>query len=103
MKQTTKQFVVLSMVGGIDLVGDMLLDGGYNFKLERPCSLSRSAAGEVMLHDMLRGGVLGGEFIEVNRFRVMWSAEPSAQIALAYRSLRSGLVIANDMPASVNG
>jgi hypothetical protein len=89
----SKRLVVLSMIGGVDLIGELLEIPVA--RLERPCVIQRQAnkPANITLFDILKGGIVAGDSIEVNLQAVLWLAEPSLQVANAYRSLRSMIII----------
>jgi hypothetical protein len=89
-----KKLRVVTMIGGLDLIGELLPDGSGNLAmLEHPCLIQRQSATNLTLLDLLKTGVLDGTYIELNLGAVLWTGAPTKQLKDAYQSHRVGLLL----------
>jgi hypothetical protein len=99
-----KQLRVVTMIGGLDLIGEMLPDNdGNTAKLHHPCLIQRQSPTNCVLTDLLNTGVLAGSSIEINLGAVLWTGAPTKHLASAYQSQRAGLLMPGPAAMRVNG
>ena len=98
MMNDGKRLCVVTMVGGTDLIGELVFCQG-GAMLERPFLLQRQGQ-NLGLFDMMKNGVFSGQSIELNMISCLWVAEPSEAIAKAYKAQRSGILLHGHMAAN---
>lgn len=97
----TKRLCVVTMIGGFDLIGDLVTNEGDDqtmLKLERPYTVRvepmQGQPVKVILRDMVQGiTVIQGDSIVLNMRSVLWIAEPTKDLSSAYQAQRSGLLM----------
>jgi hypothetical protein len=86
---------VVTMVGGIDLVGELSEPTGRTdfCQLEHPYFLRMQTPTQCNLVPMLKNSnILAGTSIMVNLKNVLWICDPSQRVAEEYSTARSGII-----------
>lgn len=89
---------IVTMIGAIDLVGE-LRDFGEDFrKLSHPYLLRMQSQTQCQLVPMLKGSnIYSGISIMLRVSSILWIAEPSQLVVEAYSAARSGIVKATSL------
>jgi len=104
-----KQLVILTMVGGIDLIGETTWDTtdtplGFFIKFEYPCFLQIAPPKTILFRNFLRDSpCLSGTSIMLNTRLIQWTNAPSREAESAYQAQRAGLLVANPGDIRLNG
>jgi hypothetical protein len=88
----TKRICVLTMIGGVDVIGELTEPPYGQSRLAHPCLMQRNGSTVGITPILGATNILSGESVDINMATVMWIAEPSAVLLAAWESNRSGII-----------
>jgi hypothetical protein len=90
--QSTKRVCVLTMIGGVDVIGELAKPPYGQATLTHPCLMQRNGATVGITPILGATNILSGDSVDINMATVMWVSEPSSVLLAAWESNRSGII-----------
>jgi hypothetical protein len=91
------KILVITMIGGLDLVGETVADNNLAdiLYINRPVAIHATPGqpGKLTFVDVMRTGIFGGDTLVLKTSGILWSGPPAPQIEKAYAAIRAGIVL----------
>jgi hypothetical protein len=91
------KLLVITMVGGLDLVGEIVADDSFSdiLYINRPVAIHATPEqpGKLTFVDVMKTGIFRGDTLVLKTSGILWSGPPAPQIEKAYAAIRAGIVL----------
>jgi hypothetical protein len=91
------KLLIITMIGGLDLVGEIREDASFAdvLYINRPVAIHDTPGqpGSLTFVDVMRAGIFRGDTLVLKVSGILWSGPPSPQIEKAYAAIRAGIVL----------